>query len=160
RAVPGHRRRRRDARTRARPAHRRARARPRRLRACRPRGRARDPGSGARAGQVGVPGALRVKTPRVAYVLRAFPRLSETFILHELRALQARGIPVRVFALERVEASLMHPEAEALLPEVTFVTPRDPIAWRGPRIVPAEQRKHAAAGRRIGRELRAWGATH
>ena len=99
-------------------------------------------------------------TPRVAYVLRAFPRLSETFILHELLALRARGIPVRVFALEQVDAPLMHAEAERLLPEVTFVTAREPAAWRGPAIVPAKQRRFAAVGRRIGKQLRAWGATH
>ena len=98
--------------------------------------------------------------PRVAYVLRAFPRLSETFILHELLALRARGIAVRVFALEQVDAPLMHAEAERLLPEVTFVTSREPSAWRGPAIVPMKQRRWAMAGRRIGKELRAWGATH
>ena len=101
-----------------------------------------------------------MNTPRVAYVLRAFPRLSETFILHELLALRARGIPVRVFALEQVAASLMHAEAERLLPEVTFVTAREPAAWRGRAVVPAKQRRFAAVGRRIGKELRAWGATH
>jgi glycosyltransferase involved in cell wall biosynthesis len=96
----------------------------------------------------------------VAYVLRAFPRLSETFILHELLALRARGIPVRVFALERVEGERMHPEAERLLPEVTFVTPRERFRWTGPALVPAKQRPFADAGRRIGLELKAWGATH
>jgi len=99
-------------------------------------------------------------SPRVAYVLRAFPRLSETFILHELLALKARGIPVRVFALERVDAPLMHPEAEQLLPEVTFVSAREPAPWRGRASVPQKQRRWAAAGRRIGKQLRAWGATH
>ena len=101
-----------------------------------------------------------MSTPRVAYVLRAFPRLSETFILHELLALRARGIAVRVFALEQVDAPLMHAEAEQLLPEVTFVTSREPASWRGPAVVPVKQRRFAAAGRRIGKELRAWGATH
>ena len=101
-----------------------------------------------------------MNTPRVAYVLRAFPRLSETFILNELLALRARGIPVRVFALEQVAAPLMHAEAERLLPEVTFVAAREPAAWRGPAVVPAKQRRFAAVGRRIGKQLRAWGATH
>ena len=101
-----------------------------------------------------------MSTPRVAYILRAFPRLSETFILHELLALRARGIPVRVFALDQVDAPLMHAEAEQLLPEVTFVSVREPSAWRGPAVLPLKQRRYAAAGRRIGKQLRAWGATH
>ncbi len=101
-----------------------------------------------------------MNTPRVAYVLRAFPRLSETFLLHEILALRAQGIPVRVFAFERVEGERMHPEAERLLPEVTFVEVGDGEDWRGPAIVPRKQRRWAAAGARVGRELRAWGATH
>jgi len=108
-----------------------------------------------------------MSTPRVAYVLRAFPRLSETFILNELLALRALGIPVRVFALERVTGERMHPEAERMLPEVTFVEPRG-LAQAGARakhgpgwsLVPAKQRAHADAGRRIGLELKAWRATH
>ncbi len=98
--------------------------------------------------------------PRVAYVLRAFPRLSETFLLHELLALRARGVEVRVFAFERVDDERMHPEARRLLPEVTFIAATEPSAWRGPAIVPVKQRRWASAGRRIGKELRAWGATH
>ena len=98
--------------------------------------------------------------PRVAYVLRAFPRLSETFILHELLAQRARGTEVRVFALERSGDERMHPEAERLLPQVTFLEPGEPATWNGPRRVPKRQRRWAAAGAGIADELQAWGATH
>ncbi len=101
-----------------------------------------------------------MNAPRVAYVLRAFPRLSETFLLHEILALRARGVAVRVFAFERVDDERMHPEAERLLPEVTFLEAGEVEDWRGPAIVPRKQRRWAAAGTRIGRELRAWNATH
>ena len=97
---------------------------------------------------------------RVAYVLRRFPQLSETFILRELVALRSRGVDTRVFALERVETERMHAEARRLLPEVTFVGPLESAAWRGPAIVPPSQRPWAGAGRRIGPELLSWGATH
>lgn len=97
---------------------------------------------------------------RVAYVLRAFPRLSETFILHELLALRARGVDVRVFAFEKVEDERMHPEAARMLPEVTFVDASEPAMWDGPSHVPGKQRRWAHAGRRIAAELKAWGATH
>ncbi len=101
-----------------------------------------------------------MSSPRVAYVLRAFPRLSETFILHELLALKARGVDVRVFAFERVDGERMHPDAALMLPEVTFVSAKEPAMWRGPAVVPAKQRRWAHAGRQIGLELKAWGATH
>jgi len=101
-----------------------------------------------------------MSTPRVAYVLRVFPRLSETFILHELLAQRARGTEVRVLALERSADERMQPEAERLLPEVTFLEPGEPATWNGPRLVPKRQRRWAAAGAGIASELRAWGATH
>lgn len=101
-----------------------------------------------------------MSSPRVAYVLRSFPRLSETFILHELLALRARGVDVRIWAFEKIEDERMHPEAARLMSEVTFVNATEPSSWSGPSIVPAKQRRWAAAGRRIGQELRAWGATH
>jgi len=108
-----------------------------------------------------------VSAPRVAYVLRAFPRLSETFILRELLALRERGVAVRVFALERDTRERMHPEAERMLPEVTFVDAPELTGRRAaamarafPSAVPAKQLPFAAAGERIGRELQVWGATH
>lgn len=97
---------------------------------------------------------------RVAYVLRAFPRLSETFLLHEILALRARGVAVRVFAFERVEGEMMHPGAVELLPEVTFVDASETGEWNGPKLVPTKQRRWANAGRRIAGELKLWGATH
>ena len=36
---------------------------------------------------------------RVGYVLKMFPRLSETFILNELLELENRGVDVSVFSL-------------------------------------------------------------
>jgi len=58
---------------------------------------------------------------KVAYFLRAFPRLSETFILGEILSLRRLGADVRIVALERIDEPRRHPEAEALLPEVLFV---------------------------------------
>lgn len=46
------------------------------------------------------------KTLRVGYVLKRFPRLSETFILNELLELDRQGVAVEVF-------SLLHPPSEA-----------------------------------------------
>ena len=45
---------------------------------------------------------------RIAYLLGTYPSLSETFIAREIRALQPRGIDVRIFALHRPPAGKVH----------------------------------------------------
>lgn len=95
----------------------------------------------------------------VAYVLRAFPRLSETFILNEIHALRATGVRVSVFALEQVEEPRMHPAAQALLPEVTFVDARQHSAIAIDH-VPPKHRAAAQAGVHIGRSILGRGVTH
>jgi glycosyltransferase involved in cell wall biosynthesis len=45
---------------------------------------------------------------RVAYVLNVFPKLSETFIAHELAELRRRDIPLRVMSLRRPNETLRH----------------------------------------------------
>src|SRR2546422_1562215 len=89
---------------------------------------------------------------RVAYFLRAFPKLSETFILGEILALKRLGVEVRVVALEAACEPRRHPEAEALLPEVTFVPEAmvsfPPRAARSTRagVPPADHRDYWRAG--------------
>ena len=59
--------------------------------------------------------------PRVAYLLKRYPRLSETFILHEMLALEARGMRLRVYAmLDPVEATV-HPDVGRLAARVTYL---------------------------------------
>lgn len=48
---------------------------------------------------------------RVAYVMSRFPKLSETFILHEMAALAESGFEVEIFPLIRHAESVQHPEA-------------------------------------------------
>src|SRR2546427_2971020 len=50
-------------------------------------------------------------TPRsVAYVLRSYPRLSQTFILNEIRALERMGVGIRIFAITDPRESITQPE--------------------------------------------------
>lgn len=49
-----------------------------------------------------------------------FPRLTETFVLYEILAAQALGIHVDVYPLLREGARVVHPEAHALMDNVTF----------------------------------------
>ena len=36
---------------------------------------------------------------QIGYILRSYPRLSQTFILNEILALEQAGVPIRIFAL-------------------------------------------------------------
>src|SRR5436190_3546318 len=52
--------------------------------------------------------------PTVAYVMSRFPKLSETFILTEILALDQRGVRVEVYPLLRERAAVAHEEAAAV----------------------------------------------
>lgn len=57
----------------------------------------------------------------VAYVVRKFPVLSETFVLNELLGLEARGVPIRVFSLMRPNDPRFHEDLPRLKGRVTYV---------------------------------------
>lgn len=57
----------------------------------------------------------RPTEPKIGYLLNAFPELSETFILNELRAMEAHRVPVTVLSLRRPT----HPAVHASLQELT-----------------------------------------
>lgn len=57
----------------------------------------------------------------VGYVLRKFPVLSETFILGEILALEAEGVPVHIFALERPNDPRFHEDLPKLKASITYV---------------------------------------
>jgi glycosyltransferase involved in cell wall biosynthesis len=59
--------------------------------------------------------------PRVAYVLRRFPVLSETFIQREIVALRALGIRIEVFALRREPLTGLGERARGLAAEASYV---------------------------------------
>ena len=62
---------------------------------------------------------------RVLYVLKRFPRLSETFVLHEMLQLESTGARVLVDALLEPEDEPRHPELSRLQAEVRYL-PRRP----------------------------------
>lgn len=57
----------------------------------------------------------------VGYVLKRFPVLSETFILNELLALEARGVPVHVFSLERPNDPRYHEDLPKLAARISYL---------------------------------------
>lgn len=73
----------------------------------------------------------------VAFVLKGYPRLSETFIAQEIKGLEDRGLDVRIVSLRRPTDPAIHPvHAEiaapvAYLPEYLYQEPRR--VWHGLR---------------------------
>jgi colanic acid/amylovoran biosynthesis glycosyltransferase len=48
---------------------------------------------------------------KVAYIMSRFPKLTETFILYEMMALEREGVQIEVYPLLREQSEVMHPEA-------------------------------------------------
>ena len=88
---------------------------------------------------------------RVAFVLKGYPRLSETFIAQEIAALERRGLDILIVALRHPterQAHAVHAEIHApvlYLPEYLF---REPLrvlrAWRAVRRWPAYREARSA----------------
>jgi glycosyltransferase involved in cell wall biosynthesis len=74
------------------------------------------------------------KPGRVAYILRAYPRLSETFIVQEVLQMEARGAQLAIFAFKD-PGETMHNPAEALVQApVYYLQPTTILGWL--KIVP------------------------
>ncbi len=59
--------------------------------------------------------------PRVAYLLKTFPRLSETFILNEILGLEQMGVEIKIFSLKTPDDGPVHPSVAAVKAEVDYV---------------------------------------
>jgi glycosyltransferase involved in cell wall biosynthesis len=88
---------------------------------------------------------------RVAFVLKGYPRLSETFIAQEILALEQRGLDIQIVSLRHPTDHARHPvhgqiRAPVLyLPEYLKDEPRRVVAaWRRARLLPGY-----AAARRV-----------
>jgi glycosyltransferase involved in cell wall biosynthesis len=51
---------------------------------------------------------------KIAYTMSRFPKLTETFVLYEILALESQGVTVEVYPLLREHGSVEHPEAVRL----------------------------------------------
>lgn len=84
----------------------------------------------------------------VAFVLKGYPRLSETFIAQEILALERRGLDIRIVSLRRPTDDRVHPvhreikAPQLYLPEYLY---REPLrVWRAWRALRAGPRYPAA----------------
>ncbi len=70
-----------------------------------------------------------IEPPRVGYILKMFPRLSETFILNEILELERLGVALRIFSLKRPVDSALHPQTKFVRGTVTYLPEG---IWRQP----------------------------
>jgi colanic acid/amylovoran biosynthesis glycosyltransferase len=61
------------------------------------------------------------KPLRVAYVMSRFPKLTETFVLFEMIAVEGQGVAIELFPLLRERTSTVHPEAIPFVERARFL---------------------------------------
>lgn len=83
----------------------------------------------------------------VAFILKGYPRLSETFIAHEIQALEARGLDIRIISLRHPTDRYVHPVHGEVTAPVSYLPEylyREPLrtwrGWRGARALPGYRR--------------------
>ena len=47
---------------------------------------------------------------KIAYILKMYPRFSETFIINEILELERRGVDVRIYSLRKPDDGRFHAE--------------------------------------------------
>lgn len=65
--------------------------------------------------------------PKVGYVLKRFPRLSETFIRNEILELERQGVAVEIFSLLRPRELASHDSVSRLKAPVTYLPARSMV---------------------------------
>src|SRR5262244_3872693 len=66
---------------------------------------------------------------RVAYLLKRFPRLSETFILHEMLELERQGVALRVYSIMNPGEKVVHADVARVRAPIHYF-PSGPRAWQ------------------------------
>ena len=89
--------------------------------------------------------------PQVAIIIKGYPRLSETFIAQEIRALEQRGFSLCLFSLRHPTDAVSHPIHAEIKAAVTYLPeyivndiPRVFRAWRRVRSLPGYRQARQA----------------
>jgi len=72
----------------------------------------------------------------IAYIVKAWPRLSETFILNEIISLEQRGVHISIFSVREADAGPSHPKVSQVRAKITCLAFR--TRWK--QAVPANLR--------------------
>ncbi|MDQ2911422.1 MAG: glycosyltransferase [Actinomycetota bacterium] len=71
-----------------------------------------------------------MRPPAVAYILKMYPRFSETFVLNELLELERQGLRLHVFSLKKPDDGVFHADIARLRAKVTYL-PESPLLQPG-----------------------------
>ncbi len=79
----------------------------------------------------------------IAFILKGYPRLSETFIAQEIRALERRGLRLRLYSLRHPTERVRHPIHDEIVAPIVYLPEylhQEPLrvlaAWRRMRRLP------------------------
>jgi len=96
----------------------------------------------------------------VLFILKGYPRLSETFIAQEIRALEARGLDIRIASLRHPTDRAVHPIHREIRAPITYLPEylyQEPLrvwrAWRRGRRLPGYRDARRAWLRDLRRDL-------
>jgi colanic acid/amylovoran biosynthesis glycosyltransferase len=68
----------------------------------------------------GVVSPVKQNRLKVAYIMSRFPKLTETFVLYEMIAMQREGVQVETYPLLREKADVVHPDAAPFVAAAHF----------------------------------------
>src|SRR2546425_5753498 len=57
----------------------------------------------------------------IAYIVKSWPRLSETFVLNEILSIEQRGVRIRIFSVKEPDPGPSHPKVAQVRAEVTYL---------------------------------------
>lgn len=59
---------------------------------------------------------------QVGYILRSYPRLSQTFIVNEILALEQAGVPIQIFAIVDPQEPVVQPQSSKVRAQVHYLS--------------------------------------
>jgi glycosyltransferase involved in cell wall biosynthesis len=74
-----------------------------------------------RDNQVALNGNGPASVVQVGYIIKMFPRLSETFILNEVLELEQQGLSLRIFSLKRPADSVFHQQVKSVRSPIVYL---------------------------------------
>ena len=69
-----------------------------------------------------------VITSQIGYILKGYPRTSETFITNEIRLLEKMGIGLSIFSVKKLEGQKSHAMVKDITVPVTYLPQADPLS--------------------------------
>src|SRR5512138_1349385 len=66
---------------------------------------------------------------KIGYVVKMYPRLSETFIMNEILEMERRGAEVTIFSYKKPNEGQFHPQVSQVKARAYYMEDLDPRKW-------------------------------